>query len=137
MSTLSELSSLNQNLLDKQNVKEHNNPTFRKASFKDKLKLLFGMVPKFEYKIVRCPRLTFPHTKSSNQVDNRKTSIITFLPKLLITEFKQFLNLYFLILCISQIVPALQVGKCRYLVNLRFLDQLFNTLGSYPDYPVL
>ena len=87
------------------------NPSYRDPSLKDKLLTLLGIKPKDTYKIIRFPNKTFPYSSTSNRVDNRKTSVITFLPMLLINEFKQFLNLYFLILCISQIVPALQVGN--------------------------
>ena len=44
-----------------------------------------------------------------NAVKNTKYNIITFLPKTLFEQFRYFYNLYFLIVSLSQIVPALQV----------------------------
>lgn len=105
------MSDVTQPFLEKDSKPIFENPTFQPPTIKAKLRNLLGTTQISQYKIVRFPRQTFPYTKTSNRVDNRKTSVITFLPKLLLNEFKQFLNLYFLILCISQIVPALQVGK--------------------------
>ncbi|XP_043203202.1 probable phospholipid-transporting ATPase IIB isoform X3 [Amphibalanus amphitrite] len=45
-----------------------------------------------------------------NTIKNQKYNIITFIPKVLYEQFKMFLNLFFLIMALSQFFPALQVG---------------------------
>ncbi|KAJ8949373.1 hypothetical protein NQ314_008233 [Rhamnusium bicolor] len=46
----------------------------------------------------------------ANAVRNQKYNIITFLPLVLYQQFKFFLNLYFLIMAISQFVPDIRIG---------------------------
>ncbi|BFZ12719.1 hypothetical protein BsWGS_15758 [Bradybaena similaris] len=45
-----------------------------------------------------------------NVVRNQKYSIISFIPKVLFEQFKFFLNLYFLIMALSQLIPELRIG---------------------------
>lgn len=45
-----------------------------------------------------------------NVIRNQKYSILTFLPLVLFEQFKFFLNLYFLIMALSQFVPDLRLG---------------------------
>ena len=53
----------------------------------------------------------FHHEKHpSNIIQNQKYNVITFLPVVLFNQFKFFLNLYFLLMAISQFVPDLKVG---------------------------
>jgi hypothetical protein len=47
---------------------------------------------------------------STNIVRNQKYSIISFIPLVLFEQFRFFFNLYFLIVAITQFIPALQVG---------------------------
>lgn len=47
----------------------------------------------------------------SNRVCNQKYNIFTFVPKSLYEQFKQFNNIYFLFIALSQLIPALRVGK--------------------------
>ena len=131
------MSDLNENLISKPSTEPIVNPTFKKASLKDKIYSFFGIGSKTTYKITRFPRQTFPYSRTSNRVDNRKTNILTFIPILLLNEFKQFLNLYFLILCLSQFVPALQVGKPHFFqINFRLFDQLHYSSCGYSDYQI-
>ncbi|KAG1688800.1 putative phospholipid-transporting ATPase IIB [Nymphon striatum] len=46
----------------------------------------------------------------ANVVKNQKYNIFTFFPLVLFNQFKFFLNLYFLIMALSQFVPSLRVG---------------------------
>lgn len=46
----------------------------------------------------------------ANAIRNQKYNIITFLPLVLFQQFKFFLNLYFLIMAISQFVPEIRIG---------------------------
>ncbi|CAL1541081.1 unnamed protein product [Lymnaea stagnalis] len=45
-----------------------------------------------------------------NVVRNQKYSIITFIPIVLFEQFKFFLNLYFLVMALSQLLPELRIG---------------------------
>uniref|UniRef100_A0ABD2XC76 Phospholipid-transporting ATPase n=1 Tax=Trichogramma kaykai TaxID=54128 RepID=A0ABD2XC76_9HYME len=46
----------------------------------------------------------------TNVIRNQKYSIITFLPMVLFQQFKFFLNLYFLLMAISQFIPDIRIG---------------------------
>lgn len=45
-----------------------------------------------------------------NNVRNQKYNIITFLPLVLFEQFRFFLNLYFLIMALSQFIPSIRIG---------------------------
>lgn len=45
-----------------------------------------------------------------NMVRNQKYNVLTFFPLLLYEQFKFFFNLYFLLVALSQFVPALKIG---------------------------
>ncbi|KAK9451916.1 uncharacterized protein V1518DRAFT_409895 [Limtongia smithiae] len=78
-------------------------------------------------------RVVVPFTKTgkfpSNVISNAKYNPITFLPIILYQQFKFFINLYFLIVALSQIVPALRVGYISsYVLPLAFV--LFVTMSK-------
>ncbi|XP_064467003.1 probable phospholipid-transporting ATPase IIB isoform X2 [Ornithodoros turicata] len=45
-----------------------------------------------------------------NKICNQKYNIFTFVPIVLFNQFKFFLNLYFLIVCLSQFIPDIRIG---------------------------
>ncbi|XP_063835670.1 probable phospholipid-transporting ATPase IIB [Ostrinia nubilalis] len=45
-----------------------------------------------------------------NYVCNQKYNIITFLPLVLYEQFKFFLNMYFLVMAVSQFIPSIRIG---------------------------
>jgi len=45
-----------------------------------------------------------------NAINNQKYNIFTFIPKVLFNQFRQFYNLFFLLICISQLFPLLRIG---------------------------
>jgi phospholipid-translocating ATPase len=47
-------------------------------------------------------------------IRNQKYSIISFLPLVFYEQFKFFFNLYFLLVALSQFIPALKIGKSVY-----------------------
>ncbi|GAA6002729.1 aminophospholipid-translocating P4-type ATPase NEO1 [Rhodotorula paludigena] len=70
-----------------------------------------------------------------NIVKNQKYNIVTFIPLVLYEQFKFFYNLYFLLVALSQFVPALRIGfLATYIVPLAFV--LLVTIGkeAYDDY---
>ncbi|XP_076448860.1 putative phospholipid-transporting ATPase IIB isoform X2 [Babylonia areolata] len=51
-----------------------------------------------------------PEKHPRNVIRNQKYSIISFIPKVLFEQFRIFLNLYFLIMALSQLIPSLRIG---------------------------
>lgn len=45
-----------------------------------------------------------------NKICNQKYNIFTFIPLVLFNQFKFFLNLYFLVVCLSQFIPDIRIG---------------------------
>ncbi|KZV75842.1 phospholipid-translocating P-type ATPase [Peniophora sp. CONT] len=63
-----------------------------------------------------------PHPCTPNVVRNQKYTPITFLPVVLYEQFKFFFNLYFLLVALSQFVPALKIGFiATYVAPLAFV----------------
>lgn len=62
--------------------------------------------------------MTLPKQFATNRLNNQKYSIMTFIPVVLVNEFKFFFNLFFLMIALSQLVPFLRVGKNHF--NHRF-----------------
>lgn len=46
----------------------------------------------------------------ANKIRNQKYNILTFVPLVLYHQFKFFLNLYFLMVCLTQLIPDLRIG---------------------------
>ncbi|KAH6611334.1 hypothetical protein Trco_001354 [Trichoderma cornu-damae] len=70
----------------------------------------------------------------TNIVSNAKYTAFTFLPITLYNEFSFFFNMYFLLVALSQIIPALRIGYLStYIAPLAFV--LFITMGkeAYDD----
>ncbi|KAL4708862.1 hypothetical protein ACJJTC_018308, partial [Scirpophaga incertulas] len=59
-----------------------------------------------DIKLGEIPEEEFPQ----NYVCNQKYNIITFLPLVLYEQFRFFLNLYFLVMAISQFIPSIRIG---------------------------
>lgn len=74
----------------------------------------------------------------ANEVNNRRYSIVTFLPKALYEQFKWFFNIYFLAVAVSQFVPMLQVGfifiyfaPLAFVVCLSLLKEAVDDIGRW------
>jgi len=50
------------------------------------------------------------HRRSKNIVKNQKYNVFTFIPVVIFNQFKFFFNLFYLLIALSQFVPALKVG---------------------------
>ncbi|ORY85513.1 hypothetical protein BCR37DRAFT_402042 [Protomyces lactucae-debilis] len=71
----------------------------------------------------RRPSGSFP----SNAISNAKYNVVTFIPLTLFEQFKFFFNLYFLLVALSQFIPALRIGfLSTYIAPLAFV--LFVTM---------
>jgi len=78
-----------------------------------------------EIHVGRQPKLRYP----ANIVSNAKYSVWSFLPLTLYNEFRFFLNIYFLLVALSQIIPYLRIGyMSTYIVPLAFV--LFISIGK-------
>ncbi|OWB70572.1 hypothetical protein B5S31_g250 [[Candida] boidinii] len=70
-------------------------------------------------------RIITPHMISdfaSNAISNAKYNLFTFFPIILYEQFKFFFNLYFLLVALSQAIPALRIGYLSsYIVPLAFV----------------
>lgn len=51
-----------------------------------------------------------PKNHISNRIDNSKYSLLTFIPMVFYHQFKHFLNLYFLLIALTQFYDLLRVG---------------------------
>lgn len=59
---------------------------------------------------------------AANAVSNAKYNPVTFIPVILYEQFKFFFNLYFLLVALSQAIPALRIGYLSsYIVPLAFV----------------
>lgn len=68
-------------------------------------------------------------TFARNVVCNQKYNVFTFLPLVLYEQFKFFFNLYFLLVALSQFIPALKIGfLVTYIAPLSFV--LAVTIGK-------
>ncbi|GAA5973557.1 hypothetical protein JCM11641_007117 [Rhodosporidiobolus odoratus] len=71
----------------------------------------------------------------ANIVKNQKYNVVTFVPLVLYEQFKFFYNLYFLLVALSQFVPALRIGfLATYIVPLAFVLTVTISKEAYDDY---
>ena len=54
---------------------------------------------------------TDPIEFTSNEISNTKYNILTFVPLVLVNQFKFFFNLFFLLIALTQFFSILRVGK--------------------------
>ena len=74
-------------------------------------------------------------TYSPNVVRNQKYSLLTFLPLVFYEQFKFFFNFYFLVVALSQFVPALKIGYIvTYVAPLAFVLAITMGKEAYDDY---
>ncbi|KAI0920746.1 hypothetical protein AcV5_010413 [Taiwanofungus camphoratus] len=70
-----------------------------------------------------------------NIVRNQKYNTFTFLPMVFYEQFKFFFNLYFLLVALSQFVPALKIGFiATYIAPLAFVLSVTMGKEAYDDY---
>jgi len=71
---------------------------------------------------------------SKNVIRNQKYNIITFFPVVLYEQFKFFLNLYFLLVALSQFIPAIKIGYLvTYVGPLVFILSITISKEAYDD----
>jgi len=72
---------------------------------------------------------------AKNVVRNQKYSIFTFIPIVLFQQFSVFLNLYFLIMALSQFIPSLRIGYLyTYWAPLAFVIAVTMLREAYDDF---
>lgn len=68
------------------------------------------------------PNLPTHNKYPSNAISNAKYNPVSFIPLILYEQFKFFFNLYFLLVALSQAIPALRIGYLSsYIVPLAFV----------------
>lgn len=71
----------------------------------------------------------------ANIVRNQKYNVASFFPIVLYEQFKFFFNLYFLLVALSQFVPALRIGfLATYIAPLAFVLAITIGKEAYDDY---
>ncbi|KZS95466.1 phospholipid-translocating P-type ATPase [Sistotremastrum niveocremeum HHB9708] len=71
----------------------------------------------------------------ANVARNQKYNVFTFLPLVLYEQFKFFFNLYFLLVALSQFIPALKIGfLVTYIAPLAFVLAVTMGKEAYDDY---
>jgi len=94
-----------------------------------------GWVASRENRTIYLSGRTRPSRFPSNQLDNQKYNLFTFLPLLLYNEFKFFFNLFFLLIALSQFVPFLKVGLLiTYVSPLAFVLTVTMLKEAYDDF---
>lgn len=70
----------------------------------------------------------------TNAISNAKYTAVSFLPVILFEQFKFFFNLYFLLVALSQIIPALRIGYLSsYVVPLAFVLTVTMSKEAWDD----
>ncbi|OWR43030.1 putative phospholipid-transporting ATPase IIB like protein [Danaus plexippus plexippus] len=81
----------------------------KKKSLWSRLKLMFFKQRELCSRVIflgQLPEEEYP----PNYVCNQKYNLITFLPLVLFEQFRFFLNLYFLVMALSQFIPSIRIG---------------------------
>jgi len=121
------------------------NPLLPKDEIKYKKPGLFGRFRNFFKKLLNKANMvsrtvylngnTIPEVFPSNTLNNQKYNIITFIPVVLFNQFKQFYNLFFLMICISQMIPDLRIGFiATYITPLAFVLSITLSKEFYDDW---
>ena len=72
----------------------------------------------------------YPH----NRVENTKYGLLSFVPKVLLEQFRYFFNLYFLLVALSQFVPVFEIGlRFTYIAPLVFVLAVTMAKEGYDD----
>lgn len=79
------------------NDEEEDKPLFKRTNCCEKLSYYLSPKKQFDllYRVIKLDRRSYPPVYASNKVNNKKYSLITFLPMFLYNQFKYFYNLYY------------------------------------------
>ena len=109
--------------------------TFFKAqteTFMDKLYDFFGVYRNVDHRIINLNGRQTSSRHVPNLVKNQKYNVLTIVPIVLYNQFKYFFNMFYLLIAVSQFVPALKVGRDSRFLNssdLSILGYLFTYVG--------
>ncbi|CBZ54408.1 putative phospholipid-transporting ATPase, P-type [Neospora caninum Liverpool] len=94
-----------------------------------------GVQPQYRERLLYLDGRTIPQYFPSNAIKNTKYNIFTFLPMVLLQQFKFFFNLFYLAVALAQLLPLLQVGPLfTYLAPLVFVQFVTIAKEAYDDY---
>ena len=81
---------------------------------------------------------TVPDHFCTNQLNNQKYNVFSFVPKVLYNEFKFFFNMFFLVIALTQFVPILKVGflftyiaPLAFVLTVTMIKEAFDDFGRY------
>ena len=78
---------------------------------------------------------TKPRTFPTNRENNQKYNVITLIPLVLFNQFKFFYNFFFLVIGLSQFIPALKVGfMFTYIAPLVFVLMVTIAKEAFDDF---
>ncbi|PFH33753.1 cation-transporting atpase family protein [Besnoitia besnoiti] len=94
-----------------------------------------GVTPQYRERLLYLDGRTVPRYFPSNAIKNTKYNFFTFLPIVLLQQFKFFFNFFYLAVALAQLVPLLQVGPLfTYLAPLAFVQFVTIAKEAYDDY---
>lgn len=80
----------------------------------------------------------FSQRYPSNAICNRKYSLVSFIPKVLFEQFRFFLNLYFLVIAMTQFLPQLKIGylytywgPLTFVIVVTMMRELYDDVKRY------
>lgn len=107
---------------------EHHALIKRKKKVEDRmptcygLRRFFGWVISREKRVINLNGRVRPSRFPTNRQNNQKYNVITLIPVVLFNQFKFFYNFFFLVIALSQFIPALKVGfLITYIAPLAFV----------------
>jgi phospholipid-translocating ATPase len=72
---------------------------------------------------------------TANRINNQKYNLLTFVPLVLLNQFKQFYNLFFLSICVAQLFPIIRIGLLvTYISPLVFILSITLFKEAVDDY---
>lgn len=80
-------------------------------TFSQRIKDCFGIRPLDTERLIQLNGKTNAKRFPPNIVKNQKYSTLTFIPLVLYNQFRFFFNLFYLLIALTQFIPALVVGK--------------------------
>lgn len=94
-----------------------------------------GCIVSRERRTVSLDGRTKPRTFPTNRENNQKYNVITLIPLVLFNQFKFFYNFFFLVIGLSQFIPALKVGfMFTYIAPLVFVLMVTIAKEAFDDF---
>ena len=119
---------------------EEHKPMFEKVSLFTKFRYWMNEKLQFnhQFRVLKLDKTTYPPIYTSNEINNQNYTWYNFLPKFFYNQFKYFYNVYYLALCVSQMIPQLQigllfcyVGPLAFVLTVSFVNEVIDDYKRY------